>query len=927
MKKIYSMLAGALVLTALATPWTSEAVELEDGRLYAFAKTGDYTSILANQFYSFDLVNPTAATQFGKAQLSISPSEAGTYSGGKYVGIGGSYVKYVVVADCADGTWNIDSYVGLSGATLATDLTDDEGTVYGWFGSYGSFFLGTLDSATGSITKIGADVSTRLVVLTSNGSGTLYGIATDGTLYTVDKSTGALQSVGSTGIAAGEQVQSATYDSNKNVILWARYYKASMWGAAESAFYEVDPSTAAAKMLCAVPSNAQLTGLTAVKSFDATAPGEVTDFTVTTDGKSNDIAVSFTMPTKNFAGDDFHPNLRGLSYTITIDGEVVVDAQSADKGEAVSKTFTTTPGTHTVAVFVSQLTLGNGPEVKTTLFVGEDTPVAVTDLKASCSGSVVTLTWTAPVGANGGSYDASKLAYNITRNGEEVAHNYTGTSFTETINSDALVGYKYTVTTVYNEAATEYSATSNDVFVGPSFAVTPGNPYFLDFEDCTPESVYSNWFFVCDPSTYGYADPVFAIREADGNKYLGIRPENYTSNPKAFTTALALEAGHSYRLSFRFMTDGFYGATFGVDLVDSPTASCKTIRNLVSSQSFGYGSANAFVDVPSVGFNVEESGTYFICINNYFFNALWAFDDFKVEDLTSAELSEPMSVTDFKAAAQKRGSNAIDFSFTLPTADTNGNATELTKVELLRGGELVKAWTEDLVPGAAVTYTEENAPVGYHRYEVVAENAQGKSVAAVAFAQSGFDYDLAFVSAEAPEKVSAGETFSIDVTVANNGVLRAPFGEESAYTVSLVRIFDDGSTQIYNMFYGTTIESGEKKTYSFSVVADETMSSFRYYIYISYDEDENPADNRSEDYAVTVDSTTGVDGIAADGISVSAVAGKLTVAGAKGQPVAVYNAAGVTVLSTVAAEDVVTFDLADGLYIVRAGDKAFKINL
>lgn len=658
MKKLYSLLVGACVLATLSTPQTGHAFELEGGNIYGYVTTtSSYYYMPANKFYSFAADSPAAGTQVGSAgYLDPQPSQAGTFVDGKFYAIGGSYgTSYAIIVENTDGTWGVSGYKTVSNLNLTTDLTVENGTIYGWCqftGEAGTWYLGRYDFAAGSVEKIGSGSSTRLIALTSDGKGALYGISNTGDLYTVSKTDGSITLVGNTGYTASDSYQSACFDVAKNCIIWARYYKdpSNYWAAAESAFIDVDPSTGKGTSRSTVENAPEIIGLYSAASYSPDAPGEVTDFSATNDGTDNSIDISFTMPVKNFSGVDFSPNLRGLSYTVMLDGNVVVGAQSADKGESVTLKIETAPGMHKVSVYVSQVTFGEGPAVEASVYVGEDTPGAVVDLEATAGDGVVYLTWNAPEALNGGKYNAQKLSYNISRNGEEIATGVRGNSFTETLSTDVLTGFTYTVTTVYDGEVTSYNATSNTVFVGAAFVVTRETPYAPDFADCETGDD-SGWFLVCKPSNYGVPAPTLSIEKTDDFSYLKVNVGGYFQDPKIFTTALQLEKGHEYTLSFGFITDNTYGATFSVELCDIPTMECKNIKTLIESASYGLYNPNILAPVGPAKFTVETSGVYFISIQNYMFNSNWGFANFKLEDTTAQSGLETIGVDEVSISA------------------------------------------------------------------------------------------------------------------------------------------------------------------------------------------------------------------------------------------------------------------------------------
>ncbi len=69
---------------------------------------------------------------------------------------------------------------------------------------------------------------------------------------------------------------------------------------------------------------------------------------------------------------------------------------------------------------------------------------------------------------------------------------------------------------------------------------------------------------------------------------------------------------------------------------------------------------------------------------------------------------------------------------------------------------------------------------------------------------------------------------------------------------------------------------------------------------------------------------TGINAAAANAIAVKAVAGKITITGAEGLNVAVYNTAGKVIYSSVAAATT-TVDVTSGVYVVTVGKETYKV--
>lgn len=865
MKKHYSLLRLAAAVLASTALWPqASALELESGKLYGFVSATGYWAMTANNFYTFDKANPSAGTKLGNTtSVSYKPDIAGVFlDNGEFIGVGkqSSYSTTKMVMRLSlgsDDNWTASKSEAASFSNVAS-MTNDNGTIYMWYqASLGaSWTLATLDPETFAVTAVSATGSSTKMIAMAAGGDALYGIATDGNLYTISKEDGSATKVGSTGMTAVDKPQSACYDSESGAVLWARYDDSSMFNK-KSEIVSVDPATGKGSSGGTLTNTPQVLGLYTPVSVSADAPGEVTDLAAVNEGTDNNITVTFTMPTKNYGGKDFNPNLQGLSYTISVDGQVVVDKKASGIGEQVSETVESTPGTHTVSVFASQTVFGDGPEVKTSVFVGMDTPGAPKNVKATAVDSDVTVTWEAPEGQNGGKYDAAKLAYKLVRMPGEVtvAENLTEPTFTETIDTDKLAAYTYTVTTVY-DGTEGLSTESASVFAGPSFEVTRETPYFQDFQSCTTAA--ESGFFLAgkSPSTM-YTDPVLNIlTENETNKYLQVTPDasySRVNNPKVFTTALKLRARHTYKLSMKFRTSNAYGASFSVYLSDKPTEDCQNLKTIIAEKSYGYPDDNAkeFTDdrVTPTEFQVDETGVYFVSVQHGFLAATWDFDDVKVEDIT--EPGVPATPTDLTAEVAE-GSREVKLSFVLPTEDNNGDDPQLTAVEIKRDDATVATLTEELAAGKAMTWTDENAPLGNHTYTVVATNANGSSAPAQTAVKVGRDYDLAVTQIEAPESVVKGRKFTVSATVHNNGINSAALGEDE-YTIALVRNLEGGATEVVATRTGELLESDKDAVFQFELtVPAYAGNELSYYFYLTYELDQNADNNRSADFTVGV---------------------------------------------------------------------------
>ena len=118
----------------------------------------------------------------------------------------------------ADYSYEVLAKAGCNIMDMAFDYST--GTMFAVADSGGnSNTLAQMDLATGELVEI-ADFGVRLVTLTATPEGQLYGIAADGCLYTVDKTTAELTDVSDLGSVSTSSYQSMTYDHNTGNVYW-----------------------------------------------------------------------------------------------------------------------------------------------------------------------------------------------------------------------------------------------------------------------------------------------------------------------------------------------------------------------------------------------------------------------------------------------------------------------------------------------------------------------------------------------------------------------------------------------------------------------------------------------------------------------------------------------------------------------------------
>jgi len=463
------------------------------------------------------------------------------------------------------------------------------------------FTLSTMNPATAAKTPV-APVE-RLYAMAATASGTLYGVGADGNLYIVNKNTGELSLVGPTGVIP-ENNQSAVIDYKTDVMYWSAYT------AEGGALYTVDISTGKAELLSKFDDNYQFVGLYIEQTTRASgAPASPTDITAEFANGSRTGRVSFVMPFNDL--DD--NNLSGmLKYEVTLDDEVLASGEAAP-GETVEVNVTS-PRTGRCN-FIVHVTgeCGAATPNGVTLWVGADTPCAVTDFTAAVENGIVKLSWSLPEnGVNGGYVNQQEVRYVLVRGPyeEKISDSFEGTYYEEEAPVDGVNPLMYMVTPVYAGLSGNYTI-SNIVIAGeymtPPFAEDLTDPYrSLVF---TTEDVNADgccWRYDLDKQMMKCD---WAIEE--------------TSDDWFITAPVRLEAGKKYNVAVTARSEGrwnydeqrdedVYTGYLGLYLGKEATAAAMTTTLVNPVEIFKIEPVTITTDA----FTVDETGLYHIGLHH-----------------------------------------------------------------------------------------------------------------------------------------------------------------------------------------------------------------------------------------------------------------------------------------------------------------------
>lgn len=569
-------------------------------------------------------------------------------------------------------------------------------------------------------------------------------------LYKLDANTGAVTLVGDTG-EANTYITDATFDAKSNRLFW------TVSPADETGWLcEVDTTTGEATRLYQFPYSEEVCGLVipAPKAED-NAPAAVSNAKVTFEADQLSGIVNFTAPVTLFDGT---AATGALTYHILANGEeVATGATTFGAEEAVNVTLTE-PGLYNFVIYVSNQA-GDGE--KTTVkavYVGKDTPEATKATLEYADGNM-NLTWL-PVTAsiNGGYINADAITYTVTRyegakDGVVVAENIKVTSFSEAIaEPESITAYYYTVV-AETEGMVSAAAVSNTVTLGSIYP-----PYTFDFNDGSLEG--------------------FTIVNANGDNitwaaYNSAARISYNSalemDDWLITPGIVLEKGKAYSVTASiYAQSSSFTEKVEVKYGSASTVAAMTHTLLEPTEITQTSNSPYLLEATVVP---EEDGKIYIGVHG-----ISDADEYYlyVDDIAvSAPISGtvPGAVTDLSVTPGADGAKTATISFTTPDKTLTGETlTSLTKVEVLRGTEVVKTFDAPAV-ATALTYTDNVTTSGNYTYTVIAYNADGAGAKAEASAFIGTTYPSAPATASVVETANPGEvTVSWDaVTTDENG--------------------------------------------------------------------------------------------------------------------------------------------------------------
>ncbi len=577
MRRIYYSTVALAMLATAATAWGQKTA-------YGYTMLPSTTPSMI----SFTTDEPTTTSRLGGYSKAEPRSGAMVGETLYMMGIDDDFNVWFYSMDCSgnDG----ETIKKLGDATIPGDMSYDYSTNTMYFIANsenvdGVSAYGTVDLESGKMTFV-HDLPYYCKAIAVDARGQMYVLTNSAQLVRVNKGSGEVETVGSTGVtlASWWNFQSMEFDRETGALYLAA------WGSDEkSTLYSIDTASGLATKVGVIGNGAHTIALSMPYApSSSTAPERVKDLTLTADPMGELTAtLSWTNPENDYSGTPLE-DMIDIEIVNKTTGEKTVLEHCAP-GERMSYTLeVAVSGMYTIAVSAVNAS-GASLEQSVEGWIGVDVPGEVTDARAMLSRTsllVNELSWTAPAsGAHGGYMDRRDLVYDVIRmnDGKTIARDLTVTHVSDDKLLDDLTRYSYQII-ARNGDGTSNGAKTNDLVNGPAVKC----PYEAPFNSWEESGQY---WTVLDGNGDGYPfvwykDYMNMFGQGfDKCYYIYQKNEVHYGYDFIISPPIEFQEGHEYKITatvsnddiagyreeqFRFYTFGGYDMAGAIPLGDEP---------------------------------------------------------------------------------------------------------------------------------------------------------------------------------------------------------------------------------------------------------------------------------------------------------------------------------------------------------------------
>lgn len=389
---------------------------------------------------------------------------------------------------------------------------------------------------TSNVKTISEEMS--FMTLACDNNGQLFGIADDGNLYNINKTTGEIKSIGFTGSDEYSGFQSMDFDHDTNEL-----YYASCNYSDESFLLKVNTETGETDNLGTIGADSRITCLyVPFTPIPDGAPSVATDVVITAGANGTKTAkIDFKAPKLTVGGSNL-PSITKID--IFRDETTLIKTFTAPTtGSALTYTDNVTASKEYSYKIVATNSVADGVPVRGNSFIGEDVAAAPTNVVLTSNEMTATINWTAATtGLNGGWCDPSSLGYEITRFPDNViiATNLKTTTYID--NSIKQMGYYSYKVQSKTKAGDGGIAISNAMTIGSVLQL----PYNCKFDNKADFKIWSVIDTNNDDATWEWSN------EEKAAMYMYHDDNN--GDDWLISAPIYMEAGKIYRLTFDIQT-------------------------------------------------------------------------------------------------------------------------------------------------------------------------------------------------------------------------------------------------------------------------------------------------------------------------------------------------------------------------------------